>query len=61
MQEDFINLRFGLLEQLKNISTRVDKILNEDELNIHQMADLLRYAQTYESLSNAYSNIAQDI
>lgn len=30
MQEDFINLRFGLLEQLKNISTRVDKILNED-------------------------------
>lgn len=60
MQKQVLDLRFRLLGQLGDIATRVDEILGEDELNIHQMADLLRYAQTYECLSAAYSNIVRE-
>lgn len=60
MQKQVFDLRFRLLSQLGDIATRVDEILGEDELNIHQMADLLRYAQTYECLSSAYSNIIRE-
>lgn len=60
VENETIDLRFRLLKQLGDISTRVDEILCEDELDIHQMADLLRYAQTYESLSVAYSNITRE-
>lgn len=54
-----IELRFRLLKQMENISTQVDNILEDKDLNIHQMADLLRYAQTFECLSGSYSNLNQ--
>lgn len=50
-----VELRFRLLEQMNNVSLRIDNILDNTNLDIHQMADLYRYAQTFESLSGAYS------
>ncbi|MCC4466856.1 hypothetical protein [Limosilactobacillus reuteri] len=59
MEKEILELRFRFLKQMEIISGKIDDILDHEQLDIHEMADLLRYAQTLNSLSDARSKVRE--
>lgn len=53
--------RTNIMNHMEYVSRKMTEIEHDDELSIHDMADLERYANTLRLLSEAYSFLVETI
>lgn len=51
----------NVMKHMEYVSDKMTEIEHDDELSIHEMADLERYANTLRLLSEAYSFLVETI